>query len=357
MKTIKIIFPFFLFMLLIGLLSCSTKKEPQRGEKYGGTFRINASDVPDIIFPGQVLKSSEQLIINQVYVGLLKYNPRNIVIEPSLANNWRVERNQTLYTFYLNNTAYFHEDACFSEHKTRKIVASDVKYSIEQIARFHVLNQHSISSQLKNIQGSEAILDLVMQTDSSHISGIEVINDTTLVFQLKEPDELFQHFLASTNSLVFAHEAFDTYGYKNTVGSGAFTFSYPEIKGHAMILVSNPNFFRKNHQNQQLPFIDTLIVSFITSPPKELYLFEQNNLDLVVSINSEYVIDFLDKHIDKFQSNPPYYIMKQITDSKNNINYNFIRANIQNIDINSIGYFDFSEIYFKEPLSQQIKVN
>lgn len=357
MKAIKIIFPFILFMLLVGLSSCTLNKEAKRSEKYGGTFRINASDVPDIIFPGQVLKSSEQLIINQVFVGLLKYNPRNIVIEPSLANNWRVERNQTLYTFYLNNNAYFHEDDCFVENGTRKIVASDVKYSIEQIARFHALSLHEISSQLINIQGSEAILETAFQTDSSHISGIEVINDTTLVFQLKEPDELFQHFLASTNGLVFAHEAFEAYGFKNTVGSGAYTFSYPEIKGHAMVLVANPHFFRKNQQNQQLPFIDTLIVSFITSPPKELYLFEQNNLDMVVSINSQYVVDFLDKHIDQFQSNPPYYIMKQITDSKKNISYNFVRANVQNIEINSIGYFDLTEIYFKEPLSQEIKVN
>ncbi len=346
---------FLLVLIFASFTSCNNNKI-SRSEKYGGTFRINTSDVPDIIFPGQVLKASEQLIINQVYVGLLKYNPRNIEIEPSLAKNWRIERNKTLYTFYLHNNAYFQKDACFIPNNTRKIVAQDVKYSIEQIARFHVLNQHEISSQLANIIGSETILESNTQNDSLHISGIEAVNDTTIIFQLKEPDLLFVHYLASTNSLVFAHEAYKAYGFKNTVASGAYSFYYPKIKGHAMTLIANPTFFRKNKQNQQLPFVDTIVVSFITSPPKELMLFEQGILDIVTNIDGKYVTSFLDKHIDKFQSNPPYYIMKQTPDAKKNLKYSFIRSNVQNIEVNSIGYFDFSEIYLKPSIVQEINV-
>jgi len=349
----------YTILLIIALLftACNKNSSQIRSAKYGGIFRINAADVPDIIFPGQVLKSSELLIINQVYVGLLKYNPRNLEIESSLAKKWRVERNQTLYTFYLDNNAYFHKDACFDSKNTRKIVSNDVKYSIEQIARFHVLSQHEISSQLNNIIGSESIIESAFLNDSSHISGIQVINDTTLVFELKEPDPLFLHYLASTNSLVFPHEAFKAYGFKSTVGSGAYTFSYPSIKGHAIHLLANTNFFKKNAQNQQLPFIDTIMVSFITSPPKELLLFERGDLDMVIGINGSYVTDFLDKHIDEFQKNPPYYIMKQTTDEQKNIQYNFVRSNVQNIQINSIKYFDLTEIYFAEPKSQEINVD
>jgi ABC-type transport system substrate-binding protein len=354
MKNRTLLYFFYLVLSVLLVSACNTNVK--RDTKYGGTFRINATDVPDIIFPGQVLKLSEQLIINQVYAGLLKYNPRTVEIEAMLAKKWRVERNQTLYTFYLNNTAYFHKDKCFGKNETRKIIAGDIKYSIEQIARFHVLSQHEISSQLENIVGSESILELAFQTDSSNISGIELINDTTVVFQLKKPDPLFLHFLASTNSLIFPAEAFNAYGFRSTVGSGAYTYSYPAIKGHAMVLISNPDFFRKNQQNQKLPFIDTIRVSFITSPPKELQLFEMNELDMVVGVSGDYVIDFLDRHIDKFQSNPPFYAMKQTADSAKNLKYNFVRSNIQNIQINSVGYFDFSEIYIKEPDKQEIKM-
>ncbi len=336
--------------------ACSFQKENLRDEKYGGTLRINASDVPDVIFPGRVLKSSEQLIINQVYVGLVKYNARTLNIEASLAKRWRAERNQTLYTFFLFNNAFFQKDDCFGQTKIRKITAQDVKYSIEHIAHYHAINGHELSLQLKNIIGSETVLDTINQTDSASISGIKVINDTTIVFELKEPDALFLHYLANTNGLVYPHEAFDTYGYNSTVGSGPFKFTYPAIKGQKMILLANRDFFGKNKQNQVLPFIDTLEVSFITSPPKELIFFEQGKLDLVVGVSGEYVTDFMDKHIDEFQSNPPYYIMKQTADKYNNVKYNFERANVRDLELNVIGYFDFSQVYFKEPVEQEIKV-
>ncbi|MDA3893079.1 MAG: ABC transporter substrate-binding protein [Salinivirgaceae bacterium] len=347
-----ILLPFFIIFI-----GCSNSKSKVRGEKYGGTFRINASDVPDILFPGRVLKQSEQLIINQIYVGLVKYNAGNVEIEPSLAKKWRVEREQTLYTFYLNNNAYFHNDDCFGKERTRKIVASDVKYSIEKIALFHAISKHGIASQLKNIIGSESLLDSTVQTDTLDISGIEVVNDTTLVFQLKKPDPLFLHFLANTNSLVFAKEAFNTYGYKSTVGSGAYSFEYPSIKGHTITLVATNVFFGRNQQKLQLPFVDTIKVSFITSAPKELLLFEQEKLDVVIGVSGLYVIDFLDKHINQFQSNPPYFIMKQTINSENKTSYNFLRSNVQDFKINSIGYFDLTKIYFKDPVAQEITIN
>ena len=344
-----------LFLLVASLFFTNCDKTIVRDKKYGGTLRINASDVPEIIFPGQILKLSEQIIVNHVYVGLLKYNPHNIDIVPSLAKKWRVEKDETLYTFYLYENALFQKDRCFkNQQKKRSITAADVKYSIEQIARFHVLSQHEISSQLKNIQGADSLLKFAFQNNNIHISGINVVNDTTIVFKLKKPDPLFVHFLASTNALVFPKEAFEAYGFKSTVGSGAYYFKYPDVFGHAITLTANPDFFMKNKQGLKLPFIDTIIVSFITSPPKELAMFENGNLDMVLGVNNNYVSDFLDKHIDEFQSNPPYYVMKQFTASDNVNRYNFLRSNIKNVYINSIGYFDFTETYFEEPQPQMI---
>lgn len=336
--------------------SCNSGNTNNRSEKYGGTLRINITDVPDIIFPGRVLKSSEQLIVNQVYTGLVKYNAENLQIVSSLAKKWRIERNNSLYTFYLHNNAYFHTDACFGEKETKQITAYDVKYSIEKIALYHIIKNHSISTQLKNIEGSEALLNDKISTDSILINGIEVLNDTTIVFKLKKADELFLHFLAGTNSLIFAKEAFQKYGFKNTVGSGAYTYEYPNIKGEAMSLSTNPNYFAKNQQQQKLPFIDTIKVSFITSAKRELNMFEQEQLDLVTGVSGNYVIDFLDRHINEFQSNPPYYLMKQTTNTENKTLYNFVRSNVQNLHFNSLGYFDFSDVYFEEPVAREISL-
>lgn len=346
------------FCIVTVLLNISChKKVTNRGEKYGGTLHVNATDIPNILFPGRVLKFSEQLIINQVYIGLIKYNASNLNIEASLAKRWRIERNESLYTFYLNNNALFHNDECFGNDFTRPITAYDVKYSIEKIALYHTKSKHKVSSQFKNIVGSEVLFNDSIQTDSINIPGIEVLNDTTIKFNLKEADPLFLHFLAGSNALVFAKEAFNTYGFKSTVGSGPFLFKYPEIKGQTVNLIANPNYFAKNKQQQQIPFIDTVKVSFITSSKKEISMFEQNQLDMIVGISGNYVIDFLDKHIEKFQSNPPYYIMKQSVNTENKTMYNFMRSNVQNVYFNTIGYFDFAEAYFKDPEIQEIKLN
>lgn len=344
------------FVIILVQSGCKLDSKTIRSEKYGGTLHINASDVPDIIFPGQVLKQSEQLIISQVYAGLLKYNPRNLELEPQLAKKRQVLDEGLRYRFELVNNACFHNDACFPEGKGRKIVAADVKYSIEQICHLHLLSQHELSKQIKNIKGAEIIQGANLSNGMLSFDGIRVLNDTLIEFELVEPDPLFEYFLASTNSLVFPSEAFDAYGFKSIVGSGPYCFNYADIKGHAMTLIANPNYFATNQQHEKLPFIDTILVSFITSPPKELILFEQEKLDLVLNVNNQYTSQFLDKNIDKFQSNPPVFLMKQTTDFNQDIHINFIRANVQGLYLNSLGYFDLSTVYFKDPEPQQIKV-
>ena len=342
-------------LLIIGFNRCNRYKDHERGKKYGGVLYLNSNEVPDLIFPGQVFKRSEQMIVSQAYIGLVKYNSRNLSLEPQLAENWTVSADGLNYEFELVNQAYFHDDPCFLKGKGRRIVASDVKYSIEQICHYRYLSQQEISKQVQNIKGFQAIIDKSLSNQQCNFSGIKVINDTILVFELNEPDALFLHFLAGTQSLVFPQEAFDAYGFKSTVGSGPFCFKKPDSKTDPITLVANPNYFGKTRQNEQLPFLDSVVVSFITSPPKEMQLFEQGLLHLVVDVNQSQVAPFLDKHIDKFQSNPPYYLMVQ-TKSDNESKVHFMRAIVQDLHLNTLGYYDFSSVYFMEPKPREIKI-
>lgn len=347
---------FIIAVISIAFNACMLNKPEQRSEKYGGTLKINTSDVPDLIFPGQVLKSSEQLIVNQVYTGLLKYHPKTLEVIPALAKSWKASEDKTNYTFQLKTNAYFHDDDCFENGKGRNIVAADVKYSIEQIFHYHMLSQHEFSKQVKNIKGVPALIDKGLNGKELNISGIETPNDSVIIFNLLAPDAMFFHFLASTNSLIFPKEAFESYGFKSTVGSGAYYLKYPKVKGKTITLVANKNYFESTKRGEQLPFIDTILISSVTSPPQELLLFERGDLDLILGINDHYVTRFLENHIDQFQSNPPYYVMKQTVDDLNHIRYNFLRANIRNFEINTMGYFDLSTVYFKTPITNEVKV-
>ena len=357
MKKNVFIVPIILSFFLISFTACNRTNTDDRGEKYGGTLRVNASDIPDIIFPGQVLKASEHLIISHVYTGLLKYNTRTLEPEPALAKKWTTANNGLSYRFEMNTQACFHDDACFPEGKGRKIVATDVKYSIEQICHLHLLSQHELSKQVKNIVGAEAISLDNFSKSVIPISGISVINDSVIEFHLVAADELFTRFLAGTNSLVFPKEAFEAYGFRNTVGSGSYKFKYNKIKGPAITLEANLNYFEKNKNNEKLPFIDTIVVSFFTSPPRELQLFETGMLHLVLNVNEEYISPFLEKNIEKFKSNPPTFIMKQTTDFNNRIKISFVRSNLQGLYLNPQGYLDFSSCYLEEPLANGTVTN
>ncbi|MBO7497419.1 MAG: hypothetical protein J6T98_12790 [Salinivirgaceae bacterium] len=323
------------------------------GERHGGTLRVNISDIPHSIFPGQVEKRSEQIIVRQVYCGLVKYNQRTLEIVPSIAKDYNISPDELTYTFSLNTQARFPNDRCFAHGKGRRITAADVKYSIEQICRNKLVDNHGISSQISNICGAVDFLQVAKNNDSVNIAGIVAKNDSTLIINLKSPDKLFIHFLAGTNALVFAREAFNAYGTNGTVGSGPFLFKYPKIIGQTINLTRNPNYWGVSDDNEQLPYLDTLALSFITSTQKELYMFGAGLVDAVFDLPTQYLSDFLDANIDKFKSDSPRFIMTNTTKPGNDKRFNMYSAEINGLHFNSQTYFDFSTVYLKNPVQHR----
>lgn len=347
----KTIIPIIVAMAL-ALASCQSGNT-RNGEKYGGTLRVNISDIPHIIFPGQVEKRSEQIIVNQVYDGLLKYNPKTLDIVPSLAKSIELSADSLAYSFVLNTQARFQDDACFENGTGRPIVANDVKYSIEQICRIRLADSLPISSQVENIAGyDDFLLD-----NSLGIAGISAKNDSVIVIKLNKPDSKMLRFLAGTDALVFAREAFDTYGTNSTVGSGAFRLDQPEYKGQAISLSYNPNYWNLSRQKEQLPFLDSLIFTFATSVQKELNMFSSGKTNVVFGLPADYLTDFMESNIESFQSNPPLFILTNTVKSGDDKRFNLQTSDIQGLNINPQNYFDFSEVYLKAPEPHTIVVN
>lgn len=310
---------------------------------HGGNLRINISDIPHRVFPGYVEKRSEQIIVNQVYTGLVKYNQQTLEIVPSIAREHTLSPDSLTYTFALDTRARFQDDRCFAGGKGRPIVAADVKYSIERICRNKLIDGIGISRQVLNIVGTDSFLPEAKDNDSVHIAGIVAENDSVLIINLKEPDKLFLHFLAGTSALVFAPEAYNAYGINGTVGSGAFTFKYPKSVGNPYILTYNPNYWATADGVRQ-PYIDTLTVTFITSTQKELYMFGAGMVDMIFDLPTNYLPDFLESNIDKFQSNPPLFIMTNTTKPNNEKRFNLYTSNVKDLYFNSLTYFDFSVV-------------
>ena len=153
----QLIFPILAAAVILTACSTNNNQQPQN-ERYGGTLRVNVSDIPHVVFPGRINKRSEQMIVNQVYDGLVKYNPRTLKIEPSIAKKHTVSDDKLTYTFTLDSRARFQDSRCFKFGKGRSIVAADVKYSVEQVCRIQLLNDYKNFRQILNIEGADQFL-------------------------------------------------------------------------------------------------------------------------------------------------------------------------------------------------------
>ncbi len=355
MKKIRTTTVLLLMSLLVMLASCNQPNTNGTNSKYEGNLRINLGEVPNNIFPGKILKNSEQIIANQIYDGLIQYNPNNLSIESSIATDWLIERNETLYTFFLNKNAKFQNDECFVDGIGRQIKAKDFKYSIEQICRNHIQNGNALSKQLRNIKGFSEFEKNALTDPKANIKGIFAYNDTILVFELDKTDKMFIHFLAGTNGLVFPKEAFEKYGYKSTVGSGAFILDGEVDITKPIVLTANKDYYKKNRSNEKLPFLEEINISFITSTQKELQLLKNNQIDVAFSLPQKIVTPFLDENIDLFQSNPPYYVLKEVADYNANVSFHILRSNVNDLFINSQSFFDFSIVYIQKPKTKEVK--
>src|SRR5436190_15750665 len=110
----------FLILLCVGLslYSCQTPKEgdstdqealreAKDGKYYGGLFKVNESDYFKNLFPHNIRDAISYRIATQVYEGLVKFDPKDLTLAPSLAESWTVDSGKMVYTFKLRKGVMF----------------------------------------------------------------------------------------------------------------------------------------------------------------------------------------------------------------------------------------------------------
>ncbi|MCK5823693.1 MAG: hypothetical protein KAG95_06795 [Bacteroidales bacterium] len=333
-----------LLIVVLQLLSCTNINKRETKSIPEGILRVNETSFHHTCFPYNVNSVVDFHILSQIYSGLVKYEPNNLEIIPDIAKSWKISKDGKQYVFYLNNNVFFHEDKCFDKGRneiTRKVKASDFKYSLELYC-------------LRVKESKRVFLDIVgakkyCKTKQTGISGIEVVNDTTLVINIKKRNPLFLHFLASIQAVVLPKEAVTAYAENSMIGTGPYFIKEFSSTNKKQTLYKNTKYFKKDKNGEYLPYIDLIEFSFISSTREELELFEQGKVDMVLGLTGDFVNDFLNNNIDKFQSNPPIYILKQTKDVNQENVYNFFRSNVNNLFINRMNYLDLSIVYLKQP--------
>lgn len=171
--------------------------------------------------------TSELRALQLIYEGLVRYNENGEII-PAIAKSWTVNDKRKTYRFTLRDSLFYHDSNAFSNGLGRKLVPADVKFVFERMARNNVPGR---AAQLfMNIEGFEPYYQeqrQVLQPEDRQlktISGIQTPNDSTVVFELVEPDETFLNKLATPYAVVYPQDALASSGFK-AVGTGPFRLS------------------------------------------------------------------------------------------------------------------------------------
>ncbi|MBI5217480.1 MAG: hypothetical protein HY958_00935 [Bacteroidia bacterium] len=348
-------FPVIIAALLI-FSSCSTHNlNSNRDKKYGGAFRINMPSVPKSLYPPGINEIVSSQIISMVHAGLVKFNSRNLVIMPCIAKKWKTDSTNTVFTFYLRNNAFFHDDACFPGGKGRKITAADFQYSLELLCTQDSFNYNFFP--VSGITGAKKYYEESRSgKPKTTIEGIKIINDSMLQITLEKSNPYFLNFLANPSCSVLPHEAVDKYGKNTYVGAGPFVMKEKLIADNPFVLTRSEKFFLSDDKGLQQPYLDSIKISFNGSSQKELNLFFKGDIDLIININRAQVPDIMENHIKEFEAKPPKYIMGSVVEENVQL-YNLMYPYVKDFYTNSMNYIDLSLVYFDKTVNPEKQNN
>lgn len=300
--------------------SCGTDSEQENhnttetlgGKNYGGSFRMNESEFFTSLYPHHITDDISARVASHIYEGLLRFDPMDLSLQPSLASSITIDQKGTLYHVTLKKGVKFHDNSCFTNGSGRELKASDVQYCFDELCK---QTEHNIGySQFKSLVKG-AVEYHEMSKDHSeiaiHVSGIKVINDHELTIELLEPCSIFKQILASPLCYIYPKEAFDKYGAEislHAVGTGPFMMdatNETDFKTNShLILRKNPNYHEKDDFGNQLPFLDQLEITFLHDKKTEMELFKKGEYQMVYRLPTEEIIHLMDPEnheLDEFE--------------------------------------------------------
>jgi peptide/nickel transport system substrate-binding protein len=282
-----------IFCTVLLFSSCGKKeggahalRDVKGGKKYGGAFHLNETGDLRSLDPPQINDQTSSHIAENIYDQLLEFNDK-LELKPSLAKSYDISPDGITYTFHLRGDVYFQDDACFPSGKGKKFTAQDAVYSwsraLDPKTNTLALPYFQVIKGAKEYFDSKATL-------KQGVAGLQAPDDTTFVVTLTAPFSPFIQYVAVSNAFIYAKEAVDKYGKDFThhgVGTGPFRFDeYKE--GRYCTLVRNKNYWDHDEAGNQLPYLDSLVFSFMQENKAEFLAFKAGKLDRQYRIPNEF---------------------------------------------------------------------
>ncbi|MCK4417714.1 MAG: ABC transporter substrate-binding protein [Candidatus Latescibacteria bacterium] len=241
----------------------------------GGTTEIRRGGTISVAIPGPVMqldphkvKGDEAYHATFHIFSALTRITRDFNAEPELADSWEHSADAKVWTFHINQNAYFTNG--------RQVTAEDVKFSLERVLDKEVCPR-----------GWNAI---------GPIEQIEVIDKFTVVIKLTKSYLDLPVDLGGVYPRIVAKENIDQID-TNPIGSGPFKLKKWDPVG-VTVLERNDNYFMMGEDGKSLPYIDEYRIVPIKENMSQLAALKSGDIDLVYRVSYDLISQaLLDKQI------------------------------------------------------------
>ncbi len=274
----------FRFLMLVlavtGLFACDNVPDIPEDKQ---VFRYNQASGITSLDPAFARDQANIWAVHQMFNGLVQLDS-NLNIRPSIAKNWEISEDGTVYTFYLRDDVYFHPHELFEDSAERRVTAYDFVYSFKRLADPETAAPGAwVFASVKKNEGSPAF---------------EAINDTTLRIELKEAFPPFAGILSMKYCSVVPRKIVEHYGNdfrENPVGTGPFRFKLWE-ENIKLVMLKYGSYFEYDADGSRLPYLDAVAVSFIIDKQSAFLEFVKGNLDFLSGLDASYKDELLTRN-------------------------------------------------------------
>ena len=272
-KKYSLIWVGFVSIFLVSLFGCSSNNKIDSQH----VFRLNVHENINTLDPAYARDLRSIWAMNQIFNGLVRLDDE-LNIKADIATHWEISEDAKTYLFYLRDDVYFHTSEIFGDEKTRVVTASDFVYSFDRIK-------------------DKKIASPGLWTLDS-VKHYEAVDDNTLKIELTHP---FSPFLgiSSMKYLSVLPKELDDLPNNNIstkpIGTGPF-YVKAWMQNLKMVLRKNQLYFETNEKGEQLPYLESVAITFVPDKQSEFLLFLQGKLDMINSLDASYKDELLDKN-------------------------------------------------------------
>jgi peptide/nickel transport system substrate-binding protein len=265
----------FFFLLAMAAISCGRSQQEE-----WRVFRYNQPEGISTLDPAFAKNQPINWATHQLFNSLMEVDEQMRIV-PALAKRWELSADRLTYTFILRDNVRFHDHPAFPDGKGRRMVASDIVYSLSRI-----LDPATASPGAWIFNG---------RVDS--LAPFTAVDDTTFRLRLRSPFPPILGILSMQYCSVIPKEVVAKLGKdfgRHPCGTGPFRFSAWE-EGQAMVFLRNEHYFEHDSAGHALPYLDAVKISFLDNKAGEFLEFRQGRLDFMNDIDANFKDEVLSR--------------------------------------------------------------